>query len=88
MICPTYSHRSFLPRNHRLYNADGHMLCSEKKNCTLEMIGKFKFEKFKSGTSLVVQWLRLHVPNTGGPGSTSGQGIRSHMLQLRPGAAE
>ena len=55
MICPTYSHRSFLPRNHRLYNADGHMLCSEKKNCTLEIIGKFKFEEFKSGTSLVVQ---------------------------------
>ena len=46
MICPTYSHRSFLPRNHKLYNADGHMLCSEKNNCTLEMIGKFKFDNW------------------------------------------
>lgn len=44
MICPTHSHRSLLPRNHRLYNADGHMLCSEKKNCTLEITVKFKYE--------------------------------------------
>ncbi|TEA36653.1 hypothetical protein DBR06_SOUSAS310034, partial [Sousa chinensis] len=33
--------------------------------------------------SLVAQWLRLHAPNAGGPGSISGQGIRSHMPQLR-----
>ncbi|TEA36668.1 hypothetical protein DBR06_SOUSAS310070, partial [Sousa chinensis] len=33
--------------------------------------------------SLVVQWLRLHTPNAGGPGSIPGQGTRSHMLQLR-----
>ena len=26
-----------------------------------------------SGTSLVVQWLRLHTPNTGGAGSISNQ---------------
>ena len=35
------------------------------------------------GTSLVVQWLRLHAPNTGDPGSIPGQGTRPHMLQLR-----
>ncbi|TEA33540.1 hypothetical protein DBR06_SOUSAS3910096, partial [Sousa chinensis] len=35
------------------------------------------------GTSLVVQWLSLHVPNAGGPGSIPGQGTRSHMLQRR-----
>ena len=35
------------------------------------------------GTSLVVQWLRLHTPNAGGQGSIPGQGTRSHMLQLR-----
>ena len=35
------------------------------------------------GTSLVVQWLRLHAPNAGGPGLIPGQGTRSHMLQLR-----
>ncbi|TEA30837.1 hypothetical protein DBR06_SOUSAS15510001, partial [Sousa chinensis] len=32
--------------------------------------------------SPVVQWLRLHVPNAGGPGLIPGQGTRSHMLQL------
>ena len=34
-------------------------------------------------TSLVVQWLRLHVPNAGGPGSIPDQGTQSFMLQLR-----
>ena len=33
----------------------------------------------KSGTSLVVQWLRLHAPNAEGLGSIPGQGTRSHM---------
>ena len=32
-----------------------------------------------AGTSLMVQWLRLHVPNAEGPGSIPGQGTRSHM---------
>ena len=35
------------------------------------------------GTSLVVQWLRLHAANTGGLGSIIGQGTRSHMTKLR-----
>ena len=35
------------------------------------------------GTSLEVQWLRLHTSNAGGPGSIPGQGTRSHMPQLR-----
>ena len=39
--------------------------------------------KKKTGTSLVVQWLRLCAPNAGGPGSIPGQGTRSHMPQLR-----
>ncbi|TEA24087.1 hypothetical protein DBR06_SOUSAS2610027, partial [Sousa chinensis] len=29
--------------------------------------------------SLVVQWLRLHVPDAGGLGWIPGQGTRSHM---------
>ena len=29
------------------------------------------------------QWLRLHSSNPGGLSETPGQGIRSHMLQLR-----
>ena len=35
------------------------------------------------GTSLVVQWLRLHLPNTGGPLLIPGQRARFHMPQLK-----
>ena len=50
----------------------------------------------------MVQWLRLHAPSAGGPGSIPGQGTgsrmshlrilhaaakRSNVLRLRPGAA-
>ena len=38
------------------------------------------------GTSLVVQWLTLQVPNAGGPGFIPHQGTRAHMLQLQPAA--
>ena len=43
----------------------------------------FFLKTVTTGTSLVVQWLRLHAPNAGRPGSIPGQGTRSHMLQLR-----
>ena len=36
-----------------------------------------------SGTSLVVQWLRLHAPRAGGAEFDPWSGIGSHMLQLR-----
>ena len=39
------------------------------------------------GTSLVVQWLRLHAPNAGALGLIPGQGTWFHMPQLRPSAA-
>ena len=39
-------------------------------------------------TSLVVQWVRYWAPNAGDPGSISGQGTRSHMLQRRPSAVK
>ena len=35
------------------------------------------------GTSLVVEWLRLCAPNSGGLGSIPGQGTTSHTLQLK-----
>ena len=35
------------------------------------------------GTSLMIQWLRLHTPNAEGSGLIHGQGTRSHMQQLR-----
>ena len=44
--------------------------------------------KTRKGTSLVVQWLTLHAPNAGGPGSIPGQGTRCHTLQLTPGTAK
>ena len=40
------------------------------------------------GTTLMDQWLRLHIPNKRGPGLIPGQGTRSHMLQLTLGAAQ
>ena len=39
------------------------------------------FKGVDSGTSLVVQWLRLHASNTGGLGLIPGQETRSHMKQ-------
>ena len=35
------------------------------------------------GTSLLVQWLKLHAPNAGGSGLIPSQGTRSHMPQLK-----
>ena len=37
----------------------------------------------EKGTWLVVQWLKFHIPNAGGLGLIPGQGIRSHMPQLK-----
>ena len=41
-------------------------------------------ESALEGRPWVVQRLRLHTPNVGGPESILGQGTRSHMRQLRP----
>ena len=40
-------------------------------------------QKRLSGTSLVIQWLGLHSPSKGGPGSIPGWEAGSHMLQLK-----
>ena len=47
------------------------------------------------GTSMVVQWLRLRIPNAGGLGLVPGQETRSHIpkrrslvWKLRPGTAK
>ena len=55
--------------------------CSPKPN----KITAFKISP--RGTCLVARWLRLHAPNAGGQSSIPGQGTRSWVLQLRPGAA-
>ena len=36
-----------------------------------------------NGTLLVIWWLRLCTVNAAGPGLTTGQGVGSHMLQLK-----
>ena len=36
-----------------------------------------------SGDFLVLQWLRLHIPDAGGLDSIPGQGTRSYMPQLK-----
>ena len=38
-----------------------------------------KAKMISTGTSLLVQWLRLQAPNTGGLGSIPGQGTRSYI---------
>ena len=40
---------------------------------------KNTLEKEEQGTSLVVQWVRLHALNAGDLDSIPGQGTRSHM---------
>ena len=41
------------------------------------------YQKDYPGASLVAQWLRLHAPIAGHPGSIPDQETRSHMLPLR-----
>ena len=45
--------------------------------------GVYSFKQGDQGTSLVVQWLRLHSPNARGRDLIPGQGTRSHMVQIR-----
>ena len=64
-------------------------LCSSHAEPLLPPIRALKFsitchsQKSVTGIFLVVQWLRVHVPNAGDMGSIPGQGTRSHVLQLR-----
>ena len=41
-------------------------------------------KKPRGGTSLAVQWFRLHASTTAGTGSIPGQGARFHMLRGVP----
>ena len=53
------------------------------------LVQRFKKKKQKlasngnTGTSVVVQWLKLCTPNAGGLGSIPGQGTISHILHKR-----
>ena len=52
-----------------------------RSEANLEVI-HFLIKKFYLGISLVVQWLGLHAPNAGNPGSIPAQGTWSYMPQL------
>ena len=47
------------------------------------MSGDYSFKQGDQGTSLVVQRLRFHSPNAGGPDWIPSQRTRSHMVQIR-----
>ena len=46
--------------------------CKDERICRHHIFGARDVKRSCSGTSLVVQWLRLHVPNAGGGSSTTG----------------
>ena len=46
---------------------------------SMNVVQSCKIKNQYTGTSLVVQWLRLHTPDAGGPGWSPGQGTRFHM---------
>ena len=56
-------------------------------DCIVHGVAKNQKQLSDFHFSLVVQWIRPCALNVGGPGSIPGQGTRSHMPQLRPGAA-
>ena len=58
------------------------------QECKKTNSAKAELKIAKGGTCLAVQWLRLHASTAGVTCSIPGQGTRSHMLQLRPGAAK
>ena len=69
----------FLPgKSQRQKSLAGYSLWSCKKSSITEWLSTHA-----QGTSLAVQWLRLHAPNAGGPGSIPGQGTRSIITQLK-----
>ena len=57
----------------------------------MSLISQYKTRRKKTqllktmdpGTSLVVQWPRIHTSNAGGMGSVPGRGAESYMPQLK-----
>ena len=65
--CPTAAHQATLS-----------MEFSRQEYCN-GYIPKDELKTQQAATSLVVQWLRVHAPYAGGPGSIPGQRTSSHM---------
>ena len=57
----------------------------EDRRKGIQVITVSSFKENRSGTSLVVQWVRLRAPNAGGPGVRSlvGELDPAYMPQLR-----
>ena len=69
-------------RESRIYTRKSHF--GTLKSWEYELLcSKGRTTKTGKGTSLVVQWLKLHDPNAGGPGMIPGQGTRYCMPQLK-----
>ena len=49
----------------------------------MPFLAHWLYKNQAEGEFPVVQWLRLHTPNIGGPDLIPGQRPRSHMLQPR-----
>ena len=93
---PKYATRKLIELNNQFGKVAGYKIHTQKsvaflytnsKRSERDITDTIPFtiasKRILRGTSLVVQWLRLHTPNAGGPGLIPGQGNRSHMLQLR-----
>ena len=48
-----------------------------------EEITRSEYQEVRLLGTILEEWLRLHNPNAGAPGSIPGQGIRSHVPQLK-----
>ena len=66
--------------------SDSTQIKHEESSIQTDRREKRSKEKFNtmSGTSLVVQWLRLHALNAGGPGSIPGQGTKIPHAPTKP----
>ena len=54
----------------------------EIKPFSYVLIYRMDMRTYNLGTSLLVQWLRIHAPSVGGLGLIPCQGTRSHLQQL------
>ena len=82
---------SFLTKSEFMKDLTNYLMFSYVDARHVLFVYKAKSMLFKKrgwgGTSLVVQWLRLHGPSTGGLGLIPGPGTRFHMFQLKPSIA-
>ena len=79
----SYTHIPCIPFSALYFSSTLITIQSKLDNIGIGALTLRTLENPHIGTTLVVQWLRLHAPNAGGPGSIPGWGTRSRMPQLR-----